>query len=57
MQSCKRASFWIPNPARARNYNPEPRPSPTFIFEARFEPENKIYQVSQDTRNCGVLVA
>ena len=29
-------------------------PSPTFIFVARFRPESKIYQVSQDKRYCGV---
>jgi len=32
MQSWKRASFWNPNPARARYHKPEPGPSPTFIF-------------------------
>jgi len=34
-QSCKRASFWSPNPARSRNHKPESGPSPTFIFQAR----------------------
>jgi len=27
------------------------------IFEARFSPENQIYRMSQDMRNCGVLLA
>jgi len=30
---------------------PEPGPSPTFIFEARFWLESQIYRVSQDMRN------
>jgi len=44
-QNCKWASLWSPNPARARNHTPEPGPSPTFIFEARFRPENQTYRV------------
>jgi len=32
VQSFKRASFWSPYPARARNNKPEPGPSSTFIF-------------------------
>ena len=40
-QSCKRASFWSLNPARARNHKPKPGSSPTFIFEARFRPESQ----------------
>jgi len=39
-QSCKWASFWSPNPARARNHKPEPGQSWTFTFEARFRPES-----------------
>jgi len=35
---------------------PEPGPSSTFIFEARFRPESRIYRVSQDMRNCGVSI-
>jgi len=35
----------------------KPGPSPTFIFEARFRPESRIYPVSHDMRNCGLLVA
>ena len=45
-QSCERASFWILNPARARNHKPKPGSSPTFIFEARFRLESQIYQGS-----------
>jgi len=37
---CKRALFLSPNP--------------TFIFEARFTPESKIYRVRRDMRNCRV---
>jgi len=33
---------------------PEPGPRPTFVFEARYRPENQIYRVSQDKRNCRV---
>jgi len=33
---------------------PEPGPSPTFIFEARFRPVNHIYRVRQDMRNCAL---
>ena len=40
-QSCKRASFWSLNPARARNRKPKPSSSPTFILEARFRPESQ----------------
>jgi len=54
-QSCKKASFWSLNPARARNRKPEPGSSPTFIFEARFMPESRIYRGSWDKRNCGVM--
>ena len=32
-ESCKRASFWSLNPARARNHKAKPGSSPTFIFE------------------------
>jgi len=32
-------------------------PSLTILFEARFMPESQIYQLSQDMRNCGFLVA
>jgi len=39
--------------ARTRS-EPEPGPSPTFIFEARFRTESQIYRVSQDKHNCGV---
>ena len=53
-QSCKRASFWSPNPARDLNHKPEPGPRPIFIFESRFRPESQIYRVSQDMRNSGV---
>ena len=53
-QSCKRASFWSLNPARARNHKPKPGSSPTFIFEARFRPESQIYQGSYDMRNSRV---
>ena len=45
-QSCKRASCWSLNPARARNHKPTPGSSPTFIFEARFRPESQIYKGS-----------
>jgi len=31
---------------------PEPGPSPTLIFEARFKAESQIYRLSQDMRNC-----
>jgi len=54
-QSCKRASFWSRNPTR--NHKPESGPIPTFIFEARFRPENRINRASQDERNSVVLVA
>ena len=47
LQSCKRVV----------NMEPEPGSSPTIIFEARFRPESQIYRMSQDMRNCGVLVA
>ena len=40
--------------ARTRS---EPSSNPTFIFEARFRPESQISRVSQDMRNCGILVA
>jgi len=53
-QSCKRASFWSLNPARARNHKPKPGSRPTFIFEAQFRPESQIYQGSYDMRNCRV---
>jgi len=42
-----------PEHGRARNYKPEPGPSPTFIFEARFRPENQIYLMSEDTHTYG----
>ena len=45
-QSCKKASFWSLNPARARNNKPEPGPSATFIFENRFRPESLVYRES-----------
>jgi len=45
-QSCKRASFWSPNPTRARN--PETDPNPTFIFLTLFRLESQIYRASQD---------
>jgi len=35
-------------------FKPEPDPSPTFIFEARFTPESRMYRVSRDMRNCRV---
>jgi len=35
---------------------PKPGPSPTYIFEARFRPESQIYRVSEDMRNCELLV-
>ena len=41
-QSCKWASFWSPNPARARNNKPESGRSLTFIFEAQFIPKGKF---------------
>jgi len=53
-QSCKRASFWSLNPARASNHKPEPDSTPTFIVEARFKPESQIYRRNYDMRNCGV---
>jgi len=53
-QSCKRTSFWSPNPARARNPNPEPGSIPTFTLEARFRPESPTYRVNQNMRNCRV---
>jgi len=56
-QSCKRASFCSPYPARARNHKPKPGPIPTFIFEARFQSASQIYPVRQDMRNCRVFVA
>ena len=53
-QSCKRASFWSPKPAQARNRKPEPGPSPSLIFEAQFSPESQIYRVSWGMCNYGV---
>jgi len=53
-QSCKRVSFWSPNPVRSRNHKPEPSLRLAFIFEARFRPESQIYCVSQNVRNCGI---
>jgi len=44
-QSCKRASF------EARNLH-----KPKIYFEARFKSKSQIYPVSQDMRNCVVLV-
>jgi len=43
--------------APTRNHKPELRSSPSFIFEAQSGPENQICGVSEDMRNCGVLVA
>jgi len=51
-QSGKRASFWISNPARARNRKPRPGPNSTLIFEPRFTLESQTYVVSQDMRHC-----
>jgi len=53
-QSCKRASFASPNPARVRHNKPEPGPGLTFIFEAWFRSESRIYRVGPDMRNYGV---
>jgi len=56
-QSCKRASFWRLNPARARNHKPKPSSSPTFIFEARFRPESqprelRYAQLQSNKKRC-----
>jgi len=53
-QSCKRASFWSPKPAQARNCKPEPGPRQSFIFEIQFRSESQIYRVSWCMCNCGV---
>jgi len=45
------------NPARPWNHKPEPGVIPTLVSEARFRPTKQIYRMSQDMRNCGVLVA
>jgi len=47
IQISKRASFWSPKPALARNHKSNPGPNPTFTFEAQFRLESQVYWKSR----------